>query len=529
MFGLLAVLLVAGMVLGSLVGLSLAAGEVDILSQLARPYIRSVIGFTVWQAGLSAFISVSLAIPLARSLHRQPRFFGRGLLVRLTSISLVVPSMVAIIGVIGVHGRNGWLNDLLVLFGLPRQDYLYGINGILIAHVFFNLPLVTRLLLNGLMRIPEHQWKIASQLGMSGWNLFRYLEWPTLRGLLSGAFGIVFLLCFTSFAIVLSLGGGPGSATLEVAIYQALRFDFDLSAAVSLSFIQILVCMGLAMAFFTKPQAMNVGPEPGAGMIRFDTPQWPGRSLDGLVIALSGLFLLTPFMAVAWKALGGDGPVILGAPAFWRALSSTLVISIIAGMLSTVGALVIAQLMARLRLRAHGVGAKYASIFELTGMLTLILPPITLATGLFLLFRTWFDMQTLGWVLVVLINALFTLAFSLRILVSPVHQQMQQCQRLSHSLGLSALQTWRFALWPGLRSPIAYALAVSTTLACGDMGVIALFGTETLSTLPLLIYRLLGGYRLDQAAVVALVLCFVCFFLFVLIEKYVGVGHAARE
>ena len=234
MFGLLAVLLVAGMVLGSLVGLSLAAGEVDILSQLARPYIRSVIGFTVWQAGLSAFISVSLAIPLARSLHRQPRFFGRGLLVRLTSISLVVPSMVAIIGVIGVHGRNGWLNDLLVLFGLPRQDYLYGINGILIAHVFFNLPLVTRLLLNGLMRIPEHQWKIASQLGMSGWNLFRYLEWPTLRGLLSGAFGIVFLLCFTSFAIVLSLGGGPGSATLEVAIYQALRFDFDLSAAVSL-------------------------------------------------------------------------------------------------------------------------------------------------------------------------------------------------------------------------------------------------------------------------------------------------------
>ena len=56
-----------------------------------------------------------------------------------------------------------------------------------------------------------------------------------LRAALPGVAGLVFMLCVTSFTIVLTLGGGPAATTLEVAIYQALRFDFDPARAVALT------------------------------------------------------------------------------------------------------------------------------------------------------------------------------------------------------------------------------------------------------------------------------------------------------
>ena len=150
MAGLIATLVIALLVGGGFVGLVQLAGEIPIAAELSRPYTLSIIRFTIWQALLSTLFSIALAIPLARALHRRQRFFGRQLIIRLTSISLIVPTMVAILGIIAVHGRQGWVNDLLQIAGFQRKDYLYGINGILIAHVFFNLPLVTRLLLNGL-------------------------------------------------------------------------------------------------------------------------------------------------------------------------------------------------------------------------------------------------------------------------------------------------------------------------------------------------------------------------------------------
>jgi thiamine transport system permease protein len=38
---------------------------------------------------------------------------------------------------------------------------------------------------------------------------------------------LIFMLCFASFATVLSLGGGPQATTIELAIYQALSYDYD--------------------------------------------------------------------------------------------------------------------------------------------------------------------------------------------------------------------------------------------------------------------------------------------------------------
>ncbi len=520
MFGLGALLLILLIVAGGFVGLVQQAGEVPFLEQLTHPYIQSVIRFTIWQAGLSTLLSIIFAIPLARALHRRPKFPGRALLIRLTSISLIVPTMVAILGIVGIHGRSGWVNDFLQLLGVDRVNYLYGLNGILIAHVFFNMPLVTRLMLNGLSAVPAGQWRLADHLGLKGIHLFCHVEWPALRNLIPGAAGIVFLLCFTSFAIVLALGGGPSATTLEVAIYQAVRFDFDLGKAVALSLLQIILCIALGLLFFKPSRTMLLGSEHAPGNFRPDCDNLTTRFTDCIWLSLATLFLLSPFVAVLSKVLMGNGWEILSNPVFWQSLRFSLFIAITAGIISTLIGLVIASLIASWRMKPSFAAA--AGISELIGMLTLIMPPITLGTGLFLLLRQYSDITNLGLSLVIATNALFTLAFTLRILIAPLHQTKFKFDRLSRGLGIHGIYLWRWVLWPEMRRPISYALAVATTLSVGDMGVVALFGTDKLSTLPLLIYRLLGNYRIEQAAVVAVTLCLLCLLLFVFVERLIG-------
>ena len=103
--------------------------------------------FTVWQAVLSAVFSVVLAVPVARALARR-QFAGRGALVTLLGAPFILPVIVAVLGLLAVFGRSGLLNVLLERLGVPPVS-IYGLQGVVLAHVFFNLPLAVRLILHG--------------------------------------------------------------------------------------------------------------------------------------------------------------------------------------------------------------------------------------------------------------------------------------------------------------------------------------------------------------------------------------------
>ena len=162
-----------------------------------------------------------------------------------------------------MYGRSGWINDLSSFLGGPRWQGLYGLSGILIAHVFFNLPLAVRLLLPLWSAVPGETWRLVAQLGMGSGSIWRLIEWPLLRQALPGVAGLVFMLCFTSFAVVLTLGGGPAASTVEVAIYQALRFDFDPARAVFLALLELGICtvlVGLGQRFvIAMPSELTPG------------------------------------------------------------------------------------------------------------------------------------------------------------------------------------------------------------------------------------------------------------------------------
>ncbi|MBZ5092216.1 thiamine/thiamine pyrophosphate ABC transporter, permease protein, partial [Salmonella enterica subsp. enterica serovar Typhimurium] len=184
-------------------------------------YLWHVVRFSFWQAFLSAVLSVVPAVFLARALYRR-RFPGRLALLRLCAMTLILPVLVAVFGILSVYGRQGWLASLWQMLGLQWTFSPYGLQGILLAHVFFNLPMASRLLLQSLESIPGEQRQLAAQLGMRGWHFFRFVEWPWLRRQIPPVAALIFMLCFASFATVLSLGGGPQATTIELAIFQAL-------------------------------------------------------------------------------------------------------------------------------------------------------------------------------------------------------------------------------------------------------------------------------------------------------------------
>ena len=292
-----------------------SAPEIDPGALWQDDYLWHVLRFSFWQALLSAMLAVGPAIPLARALYRR-RFPGRETLLRLCAMTLVLPVLVAVFGLLSVYGRTGWLADLCALLGIPYTFTPYGLQGILLAHIFFNLPLATRLLLQALEQIPVGQRQLAAQLGMRGWNHFSVVEWPWLRRQILPASALVFMLCFASFATVLSLGGGPQATTIELAIFQALNFDYDPGRAALLALIQMICCLGLVMLSQWLSKALPSGAATLSGW-RNPEDSLPAKIWDALIIACALLLMLPPLLAVIADGVNQGVATVLTQPALW--------------------------------------------------------------------------------------------------------------------------------------------------------------------------------------------------------------------
>lgn len=486
---------------------------------LADPYLRSVLGFTLLQAVLSTLLSVAFGIPLALALDRL-RFPGRALLLRLFFLPQALPVLVGALGLITVFGRNGIVADAFVLAGLPRPS-IYGLTGILVAHVFFNMPLVARLTLGGLSGVPAESWKIAGQLSLSRWATFRIVEWPVIRRTLGPAAGLVFMLCVTSFTLVLVLGGGPGATTLEVAIYQSLRYDFDPARALTLSLVQI----GLVALLILPTTGWTGSADAGFGLAqasrRFDRPSAIARVLDVAIAGVATAFLLAPLLAILAAGIQADLGRILTDPAFLAALLRSLVIAFSA-------ALVGLALSVCLALGASSARRGGGRFLALSGSLVLVVPPIVVGAGWFLTLREVGDVALFAPAVVVIGNAILVVPYATRILSPEVAAIARRHGRLADHLGLSGLARLRHVEWPALRRPLALAGAFGMAVSLGDLGVVALFGNSDLVTLPYLLLQRMGSYRSTDAEGIALLLALLCLGLILLAERGLG-GRKAPE
>jgi len=466
--------------------------------------------FTVWQSFLSALFSVLFAIPVARALARRS-FVGRRVLVTLLGAPFILPVIVAVMGLLVVFGGAGWVSQGLGLFGLPPLS-IYGLEGVVLAHVFFNMPLATRLILQGWQAIPAEQFRLAGQLGLPPPAIFRTLEWPVLRQVGPGAFALIFVICLTSFAVALTLGGGPRATTIELAIYQAFRFEFDLGRAAVLSLVQLVVAGSAAVAalWILPPIAAQMGR--GRPVRRWDAQGTGLRLLDATWIGLAAAFLLVPLGAI----VGSGVPGLAQMPAqVWQAAWTSIWVATLCTVVLVALALPISIWLAQTR---RG-GAEALTLIGLAAS------PLMIGTGWFILINPFAAPADLALVVTALVNATMGLPFAVRILMPAMRQVMTDYGRLSAGLGLSGPALWRIVILPRVRTPLGFAAGLSAALSIGDLGVVTLFADNDRATLPLQMYRLMGSYRTEAAAGAALVLLTLALGMFWLCDAW-GRRHA---
>ncbi len=451
----------------------------------------AAVRFTVHQALWSAGISVLLAIPVARALARR-QFFGRGALVTVLGAPFILPVVVAVMGLLAVFGRNGWANVALDFFGLPPVS-IYGFHGVVLAHVFFNLPLATRLLLQGWQSVPAERFRLAAQVRLTPWAMFRAVEWPLIRQIVPGVAALIFVICLTSFAVALTLGGGPRATTIELAIYQAFRFDFDLGRAALLSLTQLVLAGGAALLALWIIPMISVGGGQDRPLARWDGRTVSQRGLDVLFVGLAACFLLLPLFAVVLRGLIG---MPLVPQVVWQATGASFIVAVISVLVLCLLALPM----------AGWIASKRSGGVEAVGLLGLSASPLMIGTGWFILINPVMNPADLALPVTALINALMALPFCLRILVPHLRDTMQDFGRLSAALGLRGWPLWRWVVLPRLAPQIGFAAGLTGALSMGDLGVIALFADADRATLPLQMYRLMGAYQMEAAAGAALIL-----------------------
>jgi thiamine transport system permease protein len=471
-------------------------------------YVWRIAVFTIVQAAISTLLSVGLALPVALAVARRGQFFGRTLLLGLMLVPLGMPVLPVVFGIVEIWGRQGLVNDLLHLAGIDATLSVYGLPGILIGHVFFNLPLAARLMVRALDTVPRDEWRTAAVLDFPRLSLFRFVEWPALARVIPGIAALIFMLCVTSFTIVLTLGGGPRTSTLEVAIYQALKFEFDPPRALALAALQLGLTglVFLLLRLFPDPE-QDRGAREGRAY-RTDGRTGLSKLFDGLVLSGFLLFVAAPLAAVLASGLEADLVALAGDPVFRRALLTSVTMALVAGLL----AVVLSTLTIRARL-ALGEGV-FAGAFRLPEFM-LLLPPLALGSGWFiLLLRTGAEAGAAA-PMVVVVNMLMALPFAIRVLGPAIATHLLRTGRLADSLDIGGFSRFRRIDLPVLRPAFLTALGFSMALSLGDMGAIALFGSEDFITLPSLLYAKLGSYRSTDAAGLALILGLMCLLLMV--------------
>ena len=502
------------------------------------------LGFTIAQAMLSTLLTLIIGLPGAW-LFARFTFPGKNILRILTTLPFILPTVVVAAGFNALLGPRGWVNlSLMALFNLdaPPIQFLNTFGAILTAHVFYNTTIIIRVVSNAWSQQNIRLRHAAMVLGASPWQTFKEVTLPLLRPSILAATLLVFLFNFTSFGVVLMLGG-PQYATLEVEIYiQALHL-LNLPLASVLSILQLVCTLLITVGHnrFADQRTLDIAPRSQKIGVRK-----PKKGLERLVVGVLVITLLSlliaPLASLALRSIvkleaerGERGQIQRGLTLqFYRELGinrrgalfyvppiAAARNSFIFAAITILITIILGLFVSYALLQKTPINAFLDPLL----MLPLGASAITLGLGFIIVFnRPPFSNLSFP-ILLPIAHSLVALPFVVRTLSPALQSISYSLRNAARVLGASPWQVWREIDLPLLSPALIVSTIFALTISLGEFGASSFLSRPEYPTLPVAIFRYIsqpGALNYGQALAMSTILMLVCAGGIFVIERIQG-------
>ncbi|AMM54847.1 ABC transporter permease [Pyrococcus kukulkanii] len=483
-----------------------------IIQILSDSYHKRIISFTFAQALASTLLTLAIGLPGAYVFGKYD-FPGKRILKAIMTIPFVMPSVMVALGFILLFGKGGPFGGL---------DILYSWKAIVLAHAFYNFPIVVRMVSALIERVNPSYEEVAMTLGAKGFTLFRKVTLPLIMpGILASAL-LTFTFSFMSFSIPLILGGYR-YATLEVDIFTSAMVMLDFKTASSLALLQILLSLAFmylylkALQLYAKREEQKVMRKPERITLR--TALWAVP-----YFLLVSILILGPLIAVIYDSLFYTGSFSLEMyrrafsqeynPMFGTTVVRTIANSIFFGVLtvviSTLVALPLSYSLVKWRFKGKVIADALAT-------LPLASSPVILGLGYLLIFRR--TPLYGSWVVVALAHSIVAYPFVLRAVSSALVKIKENLYEAALTLGANEERAFLKVELPLASKGIIVGAIFAFAMSIAELATTYMLARPEYTTLTLAIYKFLSSRQFGPASALAVVLMAISGVSFALIER----------
>lgn len=533
--------------LSSIIKVSFESQGTDLLTPvieaLKSQSIRQVLWFTIWQAALSTLLTLAIGLPGAYLFARY-EFRGKSLIQALSVVPFVIPTVVVAAAFYALLGPRGWVNlAAMRLFGLEAAPihFTNTIYAILLAHIFYNTTIVLRMVGDFWSHIDPRLNQAARILGANRMTAFFKITLPIIGPAITAAALLVFIFDFTSFGVILILGG-PKFATLEVEIYYQTISLFNLPLAAVLSILQ-LICT-LAMTIIYTHLNRRLAQPLQLHSRRFTQKRlttWKSRIFAGVVLFVLFTILITPLLALAMKSftrleVGRGQPIELFSgftldnyhqltvnridSMFYVPPTTAIGNSLMYATITVILALAIG--MPAAWALSRNSGSYFNRILDPVLMLPLGTSAVTLGLGFIIaLNRPPFDFRASP-ILIPFAHTLVAFPFVVRSLSPALRSIKPRLRQAAGVLGASPIKIFRTVDLPLIGRALIVAATFAFTISLGEFGATALISRPENPTIPIMIYRFIsqpGAINYGQAMALSTILMIVAATGLIIIER----------
>ena len=504
----------------SVLGRAFKDGPEAVINTFCDAYTWRLLAFTVWESLLSAVISVSLAIPFSVFFSKYS-FFGRKAILTASDIAFALPAILCVLGFVIFYGNNGILNNILISLGLieDKIKFLYSFPSVIMAHVYLNFPVAFSLITSALAGMDEKEEMASKLLGKSNFYTFIRITIPKVKGTIISAFILIFLFCFPSFLIVMSLGGSPKYYTIEAEIYRRTYTDVNTVSSSSLALFSFII-----MSFLLLVSGYGREEKKASRSKRIIKKAKGWKRLEAFVLScLIFLFLAPPLLSIVYRAFfTKDGSFTLKA---WIDIASSSPTGAGTGMEAILNSLLIAFLSSSLAVSlstAISISAvrRKSRIIPLLTSLPMAAGSVSLGLGFaFLSTRLPYKSIYISYVLVILAHLVVVMPFTVRTIMPGAKRIPNTLPLASMCLGKGCYSSYRKVEKPMLKSYRRRAFAFAFALSLGEVNATMALAEGKVTTLPILIYKMINQYNYQGASALAIILLTTAIIVFAIGEK----------